>query len=146
MSQHQINIADTDARIAACYPVLSQLRPHLAERDFVARIRELERTTGFRLACLDDGGIRAVAGLRIADWLHAGKYLEIEDLVTADGERSRGHGGRLFDWLVAEARRQSCRQVRLLSGVKRADAHRFYQRKGMKIEAYYFSLDLAGTV
>jgi GNAT superfamily N-acetyltransferase len=145
MSRTRILVADTDARIAACYPVLSQLRPQLAERNFVARIRELAASTGFRLACLEDGGIRAVAGYRIADWLHGGKYLEIEDLVTADGERSRGFGGQLFDWLVAEARRESCRQVRLLSGVRRVDAHRFYQRKGMRIEAHYFSLDLGGT-
>jgi hypothetical protein len=33
-------------------------------------------------ACLDDDGIKAVAGYRVSEWLHAGKYLEIEDLVT----------------------------------------------------------------
>jgi len=30
----------------------------------------------------------------------------------------------------------------LVSGVKRADAHRFYIRKVMIIEAHYFSMDL----
>jgi hypothetical protein len=42
---------------------------------------------------------------------------------------------------IAEVR-VGCRQVRLVSGVKRADAHRFYLRKGMIIEAHYFSIDL----
>ena len=47
-----------------------------------------------------------------------------------------------FDWLIAEASKAACRQLRLLSGVKRTDAHRFYLRKGMIIEAHYFSLNL----
>jgi GNAT superfamily N-acetyltransferase len=99
-------------------------------------------TTNFRLAYLDEGGIKAVAGYRISEWLHAGKYLEIEDLVAAGSERSRGYGGALFDWLVAEAASAGCRQLRLLSGVKRTDAHRFYLRKGMTIEAHYFSMNV----
>jgi len=94
------------------------------------------------LAYLDDGGVKAVAGFRVSDWLHAGKYLEIEDLVAAVDERSKGYGGRLFDWLLAQAASRSCRQLRLLSGVKRTDAHRFYLRKGMIIEAHYFSLNV----
>lgn len=140
VTRPRIFIAHDDDQIAACYPVLSQLRPHLEPGTFVRRIRGLQAASGFQLACLDDAGIRAVAGYRIGDWLHAGRYLEIEDLVTAADFRSRGHGGRLFDWLLDEASRQSCRQMRLLSGVKRIDAHRFYERKGMKVEAYYFSM------
>jgi GNAT superfamily N-acetyltransferase len=140
VTRPRIFIAHDDDQIAGCFPVLSQLRPQLEPDAFVQRIRGLQSATGFQLACLDDGGIRAVAGYRIGDGLHAGRYLEIEDLVTSADSRSQGHGGQLFDWLVREAARQSCRQIRLLSGVKRVDAHRFYERKGMKVEAYYFSM------
>ena len=49
----------------------------------------------------------------------------------------------MFDWLAEEAARLSCRQIRLLSGVKRTDAHRFYLRKGMVIEAHYFSMNVS---
>ena len=35
-----------------------------------------------------------------------------------------------------------CDQVRLVSGVQRVDAHRFYEREGMRFEAKYFSMDL----
>jgi GNAT superfamily N-acetyltransferase len=139
----EIKIAVSDADIAACFAVLSQLRPHLPQADFLATIRRLEATTGFRLASVtDDGRVRAVAGIRAAEWLYAGKYLEIEDLVTAEADRSRGYGGQLFDWLVQHARAQGCRQLRLVSGVAREAAHRFYGRKGMRFEAKYFSMDL----
>jgi GNAT superfamily N-acetyltransferase len=106
----------------------------------------LGTSTGLTLAYLDDDGIKAVAGYRISDWLAGGRYLEIEDLVTAEDQRSRGYGGLLFDWVVDLARRSGCLQVRLVSHVRRVDAHRFYLRKGMTQEAFYFSMNLGGTL
>jgi GNAT superfamily N-acetyltransferase len=142
MLTFRIAIAATDDEIAACQPVMAELRPHIAADEFVPLVRHLHEVAGLELAYLDDGGVRAVAGFRIGEWLAGGKYLEIEDLVTAEGVRSRGHGSALFDWLVDHARVNGCRQVRLVSHVRRVDAHRFYVRKGMKAEAHYFSLDV----
>ncbi len=138
----QIALAIEGPQIAACFPVMAELRPHLTAVDFVPRVLHLMSTTGFELAYLDDGGVKAVAGFRVSEWLHSGRYLEIEDLVATANARSKGYGGQLFDWLLALAASRSCRQLRLLSGVKRTDAHRFYLRKGMVIEAHYFSMDV----
>lgn len=66
----------------------------------------------------------------------------MEELVTAEVDRSRGYGQALLAWIADHARTQGCQQVRLVSGVKRADAHRFYEREGMVWEAKYFSMDL----
>ncbi len=137
-----IRIATTDKEITKCFPVMAELRPHLSEDMFVQTVRRMIDTNNFGLAHLDDDGIKAVAGFRISEWLHTGKYLEIEDLVTAEGARSRGYGGILFDWLEEHARQQGCKQLRLVSGVAREDAHRFYLRKGMIFEAKYFSMML----
>lgn len=141
----RIVLAEQEAEIRACHPVMAQLRPQFGIEDFVATVRRLGDSTGFRLAYLADAdGIQAVAGYRVSDWLAGGRYLEIEDLVTAAGSRSRGHGGQLFDWLVDQARQQGCRHLRLVSNVVRTDAHRFYLRKGMALQAHYFSLALEG--
>jgi len=137
--------ARSDEEIDACFSVMSQLRPKIPREQFVARVRELAASTGLTLACLEDDGIKAVAGYRVSDWLAGGRYLEIEDLVTADGARSRGYGGALFDWLLATAAREQCRQVRLVSNVRRVEAHRFYQRKGMTLEAHYFSINVPAS-
>ncbi|MEO8019243.1 MAG: GNAT family N-acetyltransferase [Pseudomonadota bacterium] len=142
MRPFNIQVASTPEQIAKCFPVLAELRPQLNADSFVATIRHLMQTTNFSLACLEDDGVKAVAGFRVSEWLHAGKYLEIEDLVAASAARSRGYGGALFDWLAGEAAARGCRQLRLLSGVKRLDAHRFYLRKGMIIEAHYFSMNI----
>jgi GNAT superfamily N-acetyltransferase len=138
----RIAVARSEKEISDCYPVMAELRPHIRPDEFLPLVRRLAEVAGFQLAYLTDGEIKAVAGFRISEWLAGGKYLEIEDLVAKSGERSKGYGGELFDWLVGHARARDCLQVRLVSRVSRADAHRFYLRKGMSLEAHYFSMSL----
>ena len=137
-----IGIAQTKAEISACFACMSILRPHLELPTFVAAVERMAASNAYQLIYVDSAGIKSVAGIRISEWLHTGKYLEIEELVTLPDQRSHGYGGKLFDWLCEYARQHGCRQVRLVSGVKRSDAHRFYERKGMVYEAKYFSLDV----
>ena len=138
----RISIAVSEQEILLCYPVMAELRPHIGPDEFTPKVRRLADVAGFRLACLTDGEVKAVAGFRISEWLAGGKYLEVEDLVAKSGERSKGYGGELFDWLVAHAVENGCSQVRLVSRVSRLDAHRFYLRKGMTHEGHYFSMDV----
>ena len=86
-----VSASKAEEKLINAPATMAQLRPKIPREDFVRRVRELEGRTGLKLAFLDDGGIQAVAGYRISDWLANGPYLEIEDLVTADGARSRGH-------------------------------------------------------
>lgn len=138
MIKHALN----DQDVTQCFEVLAPLRPHLSATEFVTSANRLARTTGYQLVYLDDDGIKAVAGYRVPEWLHTGKYLEIEELITKDGERSKGYGSVLFDWLVDFARGAHCNQVRLVSGVSRELAHKFYLDKGTTYEAKYFSLNV----
>jgi GNAT superfamily N-acetyltransferase len=138
----RIKIAKTEAEIRACHPVMQELRPHLGAMEFEEQVKRLQALHGFQLAYLEDGEIMCVAGLRFGEWLPQGRYLEIEDLVTRADARAHGYGGLLFDWIVEYARSSNCVHVRLVSAVRREDAHRFYRRKGMGMLAYYFSMDL----
>ena len=138
-----IALARTPADISATWPVMHQLRPHLDAEAYLAQVLRLQAERDFRLARMTvDGMVVAVAGLRFGEWLHGGRYLEIEDFVTSEDCRSHGYGGQFFDWIAALGREAGCQHLRLLSGVQREAAHRFYRRKGMGIDAYYFSLDL----
>ena len=138
----RITIARSEREILDCYPVMAELRPHIQQDEFLPMVKRLAEIAGFQLAYLTDGEIKAVAGFRISEWLAGGKYLEIEDLAAKSGERSKGYGGDLFDWLVEHGKENNCLQVRLVSRVSRLDAHRFYLRKGMNLEAHYFSMNL----
>jgi GNAT superfamily N-acetyltransferase len=137
-----VRLAESDDEIRSCYPVMAELRPHIQPDEFLARVRKQAKNAGYELAYLTDGEVKAVAGFRISEWLAGGKYLEIEDLAAGSGERSKGYGGELFDWLVELAKKENCDQLRLVSHVRRFDAHRFYLNRRMIIEAHYFSMPL----
>jgi GNAT superfamily N-acetyltransferase len=144
MSSIHIAIAESDADILRCFPVMLHLRPHLVEADFVARVRRMQ-SAGFRLARLEEGGaVRAVAGYRFHEKLFSGRTLYVDDLVSDPAQRSRGHGARLLTWLADQARAHYCDLLELDSGVQRFEAHRFYFRERMKISSYHFTRPLQG--
>ena len=138
-----ISLAETPDEIAATWPVMHQLRPHLDAGAYLAQVLRLRAERDFQLArMVVDGDVVAVAGLRFGEWLHGGRYLEIEDFVTGEQCRSQGYGGRILRLDRGLGARRGLPSLRLLSGTHREAAHRFYRRKGMSLEAYYFSLDL----
>jgi len=126
--------------ILRCFPLMADLRPHLREDEFVSRVRGQQREHGYRLAVLEeDGAGRAVAGFRIAECLAWGRFLYVDDLVTARSVRFRGYGQQLFDWLLAEAGREGCEQLHLDSGVQRYEAHGFYLKNRLHITSHHFT-------
>ena len=138
----KIALAETEADIARCYPVMVELRPHLKAAEFTARVRK-QQATGFYLAYLEDAGeVRAVSGFRYLETLAWGKILYVDDLVADPAQRSRGYGGQLFDWLVAQAKQNNCDELHLDSGVQRFGAHRFYLARRMDISCHHFALKL----
>lgn len=138
-----IKIAETEDEIRKCFPVMKELRPHFINEDeFVKQVKRQTENHDFKLVFLADDGVKAVGGIRIGEWLARGKYLEIEDLVTAADSRSKNYGGQLFDWIEVYAKRENCREIKLVSHVTRYAAHKFYLRKGMIIDAHFFSKEL----
>lgn len=137
-----VQLAESDAEIAACAPVMAQLRPGVADQDFVARVRGLA-TGGYRLACVvEDAAVVAVAGFHVRENLAWGRHLYVDDLVSDAARRSRGAGAALIEWLVSHARGQGCTSLQLDSGVQRFAAHRFYLRERFAISSHHFALDL----
>jgi len=136
--------AVTDDEIAACFEVMAELRPRLARAGFVPLIRAMQ-ADGYRLACLRVAGrVVAVAGYRISTNLFMGRNLYVDDLVTAAGERSKGHGHELLAWLRGIAVANDCRYLHLDSGVQRKRAHQFYLREGLELGSHHFSARLDG--
>src|SRR5918912_368320 len=95
----KISLAFEDGEIQDCYPVMAELRPHVSAEDFLPRVRRQMEADGYKLAYLADGEVKAVAGFRVSECLAWGKFVYVDDLVSKEGERSKGYGGRLFDWL-----------------------------------------------
>lgn len=138
-----IALASSADEIRRCFPVMAELRPHLTEAAFVAQVQRQQQGGGYQLAFLEaDGLVRAVAGYRFLECLMWGRFLYVDDLVTASAWRSQGHGQHLLAWLVAQARAADCDQLHLDSGVQRFAAHRFYLRERLEITCHHFALKL----
>ena len=145
MAGMSIRIATSDLEIAACYPAMRELRPHIAQDQFVSRIRGQEKA-GYRLAFVEESGEAvAVAGFRLGESLSWSRFMYVDDLVTLTAHRSKGHGAKLLAWLKEHAVKEGCLQLHLDSGIQRKDAHRFYEREGMAMAAFHFTVKLESS-
>jgi GNAT superfamily N-acetyltransferase len=140
----EVKLAESDEDIRRCFPVMLQLRPHLTSaEELLERARRQMRDAGWRLAYTEaDGKVAGCAGFRVHEWLVSGRILYVDDLVTDDALRSGGHGKALLDWLKDLARSETCTQLRLDSGTHRRQAHKFYFREGLTVQAFHFEVDL----
>ena len=136
-----VRTAETDTDIARCFAVMRQLRPHLAdEAEFITRVRRQGAQERWRLIFVEeDGAVAAVAGFRILECLHSGRTLYVDDLVTDQDRRGRGHGERLMTFMAQVARDEGCETLSLDSGTQRTGAHKFYARLGLPITSFHFA-------
>jgi GNAT superfamily N-acetyltransferase len=132
-----------EADIGACFILMQQLRPHLTTtNEFVERWRH-QAVDGYRIVALwSESGPRALAGFRITESLVHGRFLYVDDLVTAQIERGHGYGTQLMDRLKAVGRSLGCRKLVLDTGLDNVLGHRFYYRQGLLAMALRFSTPL----
>lgn len=138
------DLGPEDPRWAAAFPVLVQVRAHLGREAFDEIYRSgfaqgLRYTAAFDAAT---GRCLGVAGWRQMATTSSVRKVYVDDLVTDEGERSRGVGAALLHHLAKVARDAGCRALELDSGVQRHDAHRFYLREGFVISSHHFSKPL----
>lgn len=132
--------AVADADIVHVYPVMKELRPHIAsEAEFLARVRRQMKEGGYRLIHVeDDGKPVAAAGFRFTEYLFSGKILYVDDLIALESHRGKGFAEALMTWMEDLAREQGCTQFHLDSGTHRLRAHHFYFRLGLSITSFHF--------
>lgn len=137
-----LQIAATEAEIAACFAVMRELRSDINQSDFIQRIQRQQRS-GYQLGFIQDAeGVVAVAGYRFGESLAWGRYVYVDDLVTSSSHRSKGYGQQLLQEIRMIAKSAGCEQLHLDSGLQRTDAHRFYEREGMNAVAMHFTVEI----
>lgn len=140
-----IEVAPADTtRTYAALCELREGRPVMSSvESFTRWINQQQRSEGYRIVAAFLPGMPdavAAAGFRILHQLSKGRFLYVDDLITLPQHRSNGYADLLFAWLLEEARRLGCVQLHLDSGHQRYDAHRFYLKHGMIINAHHFSM------
>ncbi|KAB5626847.1 GNAT family N-acetyltransferase [Pseudomonas putida] len=140
MNTFRLAHVETDAQLQACFAVMSELRPHLA--DTAAFIDQIRRQAGqnYRLLAAWQGEeVKALAGYRLQENLLYGRFLYVDDLVASVEARSHGLGAALIDALREEARAQGCAHLVLDTALGNALGQRFYFRQGLLAKAMHFS-------
>lgn len=143
MSTFRLSPIDSDRDYQASFDVMHELRPHLTDAaTFTAQARR-QGQQGYRLLAAWQGDrVKALAGYRLQENLLYGRFLYVDDLVTAADARGHGLGARLIDALREEARRQGCANFVLDTGLGNSLGQRFYFRQGLLAMGMHFRQSL----
>ena len=113
----------------------------LDEAAFHAIFREQQENPAYCQIVYEtpEDGVVGFLNLRMENQLHhCGRIAEIMELAVAAGYRGRGIGAELFREACRRAEELGCMQAEVCCNRLRLDAHRFYEREGMK--KYHFKL------
>jgi GNAT superfamily N-acetyltransferase len=129
---------NSDQDIMSTYPVMSQLRPHVREEDYLSRIREMEGQGGKLIAVKENQDVLGCAFFRRETRLFTGPMIYVDDLVSDGNKRSKGVGHAMIEWIAEYCRIKGIKHLVLDSGVQREQAHKFYFREGFTITSFNF--------
>lgn len=125
------------------FPVLTQLRPDLDRDQFDAiYVEGWPQGYRFTAAMDDEDRCLGVAGWRIVAAAGVTRRLFVEDLVSSSEVRGNGIGALLMRDLEHRSRVAGCTVLELDCAVYRYDAHRFYLRERLYIQAHHFRKEL----
>ncbi|HTO49131.1 MAG TPA: GNAT family N-acetyltransferase [Burkholderiales bacterium] len=111
--------------------------------DYAGKLARVFAGGGRMCVAAEGDRVVGLAVYRISENTFAGRFLYVDDLVTDEGERSRGVGHLLMAHLERVARHAGCDNLALDSATHRHRAHRFYFREGMVITSFNFRKALA---
>lgn len=96
------------------------------------RMRKLKPASLSALFVAEDGdaGVVGWAHVSVNYLIEVGTRAELNGLIVAEGQRSRGAGARLLEAAEAWARKHGCPSMSVRSNVIRERAHKFYERQG----------------
>lgn len=143
MDTYQIGRVETEQDVDACFALMRELRPHLADAaTFASQVRR-QAAHGYRLlAVWQRERPVGLAGYRITEKLLYGRFLYVDDLVVSEEGRGQGIGGDLIAELRAEGLREGCAHLVLDTALANALGQRFYFRQGLLARGMHFSQPL----
>jgi GNAT superfamily N-acetyltransferase len=117
----------TDEEVTSAFPLMAELRDRIRPETFLTEIQRQQKDGYELVGGFDDGRLVTLAGIRRSHTLSRGEHLFVDDLVTDESVRGRGHGKATIAWLVERARAEGLPRIYLDS---RNTARGFYERVG----------------
>lgn len=131
---------ETPDAVHAAFPVMKELRPHLASAEAFVEQVDAQRKESYRLLGAFDGErLLGLAGYRQMTNLLYGRFVYVDDLVVAADNKRGGAGSQLLNEVKAIARKAGCAHFVLDTGLHMPLAQRFYFRNGLLAKGMHFT-------
>lgn len=133
-------VARSHAELEKCFPVMSELRPHLDFESYISIYEEAHHSDGYEIVAIEeDNRILAVMGYRILSDYVRGKHIYVDDLVSSESARSKGLGAELLRYAEVIAKEMNCTTLRLCTGIENERGINFYERNGWIKRAFAYT-------
>ncbi|MBU2787885.1 GNAT family N-acetyltransferase [Acidithiobacillus sp. VAN18-1] len=128
----------TTEELSIVLPLVGILNPNVPPANLAQRLHEMENQ-GYQCAAafIRDACV-GVAGIWVGTRLWCGRYVDVDNVIVAEGYRDQGIGGQLLHWVEEHARQLGCEVAVLDSYVSNKQSHKFYFRKGYHIVGFHF--------
>lgn len=128
----------------ALKPLIDELGYPSTEDEIKERLQNIIIDKNFKTLLAElNGKIVAFIGLlKSYGYEINGPYIRIMALVVAEEYRNQGIGTQLIKVAEEWAQQNGATIITLNSGLKRMDAHRFYEHMGFRIKGYSFIKEL----
>jgi len=119
--------------------IIQELYPTMTKEKYSSDLNDMIGNNRYgQLAAFVDGACVGIAGFWIGTKLWCGKYLEIDNLVIAKNQRSKGIGEKLFEYFNNMAIREGCTLMALDSYTSNFKAHKFFYNQGFSPKGFHF--------
>jgi GNAT superfamily N-acetyltransferase len=117
----------SNVQINEAFPLMSELRDRIRADTFLAEVRR-QQCQGYQLVgAFEEATLVALAGTRRTHTLSRGEHVFVDDLVTDERARGKGHAAALLRWVAVQAAAEGIERMYLDS---RVTAKGFYERAG----------------
>lgn len=138
--EKRIFVIKNKSDLDRCFPIMQELRPHLTLESFFTIYDQAHSSDGYEIVGVEvDGKILAVMGYRFLTDYVRGKHVYIDDLVSTETARSQGLGAELLKFAEGIAQHNSCKALRLCTGIENERGVKFYDRNGWTKRAYAYT-------
>ena len=103
----------TKEELLTCYPLLTLLYPDLSLLEYEKQLDVMLPHNYSMLAVYKGSEIIGLSGVWIGHKLWCGKYMELDNVIIAQSERSKGVGAMLFDYAKKLAINNTCGSIGL---------------------------------
>lgn len=129
-----------EEEIEKCWEVISLLRPHLDQNNWIKIILEMMKNEKYSIAAIaDENKFVAFAGYRMMNSLHSGHIIYIDDLCTLETHRGKGLATQLLDYVEDISRKMNLDAVVLDTDFHNNTAQKVYFKNGFKLVAVHLA-------